>query len=231
MEPDGEELHDLGRKEPHTIKHQERHRLKNHLRNVLTNYGADSLEKFEDALEEETEKYLEKGMFSELSDAALRDKADSFVGDMFEMFVELFLNYYANGEENWPRDYESRNGSNKSDMGADGRGRNRHDLYMAVQVKYRRMRGNPNRQIEYSGDHLANLIPDAWRTYKITYPPAKGEDGETFLIQHCIVSNAAGTTLAFKDATEGLVATILRDDLSQINGDLPFWEWVGRFNT
>lgn len=87
-----------------------------------------------------------------------------YMGDGFEMFVEIFLKSHA---------YDNRIGITRyepiqsNDNGVDGIGYNIIGEKSAIQIKYR---SNTNHVLTADGDHLANMISDAVLNHDIQKP-------------------------------------------------------------
>ena len=202
----------------HEIKHENRHVLRPFLKAAFVTPEITSLAQFETLLEgallDAWREYPEN----------LESQENEFLGQMFEVFVELFLAYFGSGEDEWPKDYTSRHGLPKKDMGADGCGRNFLNQDVAVQIKYRR-NADGNRKLQYSGDHIANLIIDATRSYDIPYMNLAPVNNK-MPYRHCVVSNVRSTTNALNDAFEQNVITILRSDVERVDDHAAFWAFA-----
>lgn len=144
----------------------------------------------------------------------LRYDSQKYVGDGFEMFVEIFLKTAAYDNRVGISEYEP---VQSDDNGVDGVGYNIVGEKCAIQVKFR---SNTNTLLTADGDHLANLISDALLKYDIQQSKDKEPP------KHYIITTAKGLhRYTDTEFFKGKVKCYGYDDLrSFLDGNKSFWD-------
>ena len=136
---------------------------------------------------------------------------EKMIGDLFEIFAELFFKILAADTRIAIYDYKPVKAS--EDYGVDGTGKNVDNSNMAIQVKYR---SNPT--VELITDDLRNVQGQAYRIYKV---PVEGKN--IVIFTNCKGVHYKTEKEVFGDA---LLVYGTKTITDRVDNNFPFWNLV-----
>jgi len=144
----------------------------------------------------------------------IRYEQNDYLGDGFEMFVELFLKLHPTDNRVGIYDYHP---VQENDNGVDGVGVNILGQKSVVQIKYR---SNNQSVLTATHDHLAHLISDGMGTHKVVY----SDDPKEY--RHFIFTTAEGLHYYTNDEFfKSKVKCIGYNDFrSMLDNNIIFWQ-------
>ena len=140
---------------------------------------------------------------------------DKYVGDAFELFVELFLKLHPTDNRVGVYNYVP---ILENDNGVDGIGENIKGEKCVVQIKYRT---NNQQLLTANADHLSNMISDGMVTHNVV-----ADMSDTKNYRHFVFTTAEGLHF-YTDAEmyKGKVKCIGYNDFrSMLDNNLQFWK-------
>ena len=141
-------------------------------------------------------------------------KAEQYLGDGFEFFIELFLKLHPTDNRIGVYDYKP---IQENDNGVDGIGLNIRNEKCVVQIKYR---SNTKTLLTANEDHLSNMITDGMLAHNVV---ADISDKKNF--RHFVFTTANG--LHFYTDNEMFKSKVkcvnYKDLRNMLDNNLPFW--------
>ena len=140
---------------------------------------------------------------------------DKYVGDAFELFVELFLKLHPTDNRVGVYNYVP---TQENDNGVDGIGINIRGEKSVVQIKYR---ANNQQLLTANADHLSNMLTDGMLAHNVV---ADMSDSKNY--RHFVFTTAEGLHYYTQDEMfKSKVKCIGYNDFrSMLDNNLVFWQ-------